>query len=80
MARGTQTVYPGERNKGLSSAFQPPEEGQSAQRRKCCDKPGEKDEDNTDYKCYYHQVDPIVFGFSQKNPWKQHHLLYEKEI
>ena len=44
MARGTRTFYPGERNKGLSSTFQPPEEGQSVQR---CDKHGNKDKDNS---------------------------------
>ena len=42
MARGTRTVYPGERNKGLSSTFQPPEESQP----KRWDKNGDKDEDN----------------------------------
>ena len=29
MAHGTRTVYPGKQNKGSSSTFQPPEEGQS---------------------------------------------------
>ena len=43
----TRTVYPGEWNKGLSSTFQPLEEGQSIQRLKCCDKHGDKDEDNS---------------------------------
>ena len=43
----TRTVYPGKRNKGLSSTFQPPEEGQSVQRPKHCDKNGDKDEDNS---------------------------------
>ena len=47
MARGTRTVNPGERNKGLSSTFQPPEEGQSVQRPKRCNKHGDKDEDNS---------------------------------
>ena len=47
MACGTRTVYPGEWNKELSSTFQPPEEGQSAQRLKRCDKHGDKDEDNS---------------------------------
>ena len=47
MARGSRTVNPGERNKGLSSTFQPPEEGQSVQLSKCCDKHGDKDEDNS---------------------------------
>ena len=47
MIRGTRTVYPGERNKGLSSTFQPPEEGQSIQQPKRCDKHGNKDEDNS---------------------------------
>ena len=46
MARGTRTVYPGERNKGLSSTFQPPEEGRSVQQPKRCDEHGDKDEDN----------------------------------
>ena len=46
MACGTRTVYPGERNKGLSSTFQPPEEGRSIQRPKRCNKNGIKDEDN----------------------------------
>ena len=45
MARGTRTVYPGERNQRLSSTFQPPEEGRSVQRPKRCDKHGDKDED-----------------------------------
>ncbi len=47
MARGTRTVYPGKRNIGLSSAFQPPEEGWSVQRPKRCDKDGNKDNDNS---------------------------------
>ena len=47
MAHGTSTVYPGKGNKGLSLTFQPPEEGRSLQRRKCCDKHGNKDEDNS---------------------------------
>ena len=47
MTRGTRTVYPGERNKGLSSTFQPPEEGLSVQRPKRCDKHSDKDEDNS---------------------------------
>ena len=38
MSRGTRTVYPGEQNNGLSSTFQPPEEGRSVQRPKRCDK------------------------------------------
>ena len=46
MARGTKTVYLGERNKGLSSTFQPPEEARSVQRPKCCDKHSDKDVDN----------------------------------
>ena len=33
--------------KGLSSTFQPPEEGRSVQRPKRCDKHGDKDEDNS---------------------------------
>ena len=47
MARGIRTVYLGKRNKGLSSTFQPPEEGWSVQRPKPCDKHGNKDEDNS---------------------------------
>ena len=47
MAHVTRTVYTGERNKGLSSAFQPPEEDRSVQRSKRCDKHGNKDEDNS---------------------------------
>ena len=47
MARGTRTVYPGKWNKGLSSTFQPPEEGWSVQRPKCCNKHGDKDKDNS---------------------------------
>ena len=47
MARGTRTVYPGERNKGVSSTFLLPEEDQSVQRPKRCDKHGDKDEDNS---------------------------------
>ena len=45
MARGTRTVYSGKRNAELSSTFQPPEEGRSVQRPKCCDKDGDKDGD-----------------------------------
>ena len=37
----------GTRNKGLSSTFQPPEESQSVQRPKHCDKHSDKDEDNS---------------------------------
>ena len=47
MARGTRTVYPGKRNKGLSSTFQPPKEGRSVQRPKLCDKHDDKDEDDS---------------------------------
>ena len=47
MACGTRTVYPGERNKGLSFTFQPPEEGWSVQQLKLCDKHGDKDEYNS---------------------------------
>ena len=47
MARGTRTVNPGKRNKGLSSTFQPLEEGRSVQQPKRCDKYGDKDEDNS---------------------------------
>ena len=47
MAHGTRKVYPGKRNKGLSSTFQLPEEGWSVQRPKRCDKYGDKDEDNS---------------------------------
>ena len=47
MVHGTRTVYPGKQNKGISSTFQPPEEGQSVQQPKCCDKHGNKDEDNS---------------------------------
>ena len=47
MAYGTRTVYPGKRNKELSSTFQPPEEGQSVQQPERCDKPGDNDEDNS---------------------------------
>ena len=43
MARVTRTVYPGERNKGLSLTFQPPEEDRSIQRPKHDD----KDKDNS---------------------------------
>ena len=46
MACGTRAVYPGKRNKGLSLTFQPPKEGQSMQQPKCCDKHGDKDEEN----------------------------------
>ena len=45
MACGTRTVNPGEWNKGLSSTFQPPGEGQSIQQWKRYDKHGDKDED-----------------------------------
>ena len=50
MACGTWTVYPGKRNKGLSSAFQLPEEVRNVQRDKHGvrrDKHGDKDEDNS---------------------------------
>ena len=47
MACGTRTVYPGKRNKGFSLTFQPPEEGQSIQRPKRCDKHGDRNEDNS---------------------------------
>ena len=47
MVRITRTVYLGERNKELSSTFQPPKEGQSVQPPKRCDKHGDKDEDNS---------------------------------
>ena len=47
MARVTRTVNPGERNKGLSSTFQPPEEGRGVQRLEHCDKHSDKDEDNS---------------------------------
>ena len=47
MAHGTRTVYPVKWNKGLSSTFQPPEEGWSVQRSKRCDKHGDKDEVNS---------------------------------
>ena len=47
MTRGTRTIYPGERNKGLSSTFQPPEEGRGVQQPISCDKHGDKDEDNS---------------------------------
>ena len=47
MAHGTRTVYPDKQNKGLSSTFQPPEEGRSVQQPKRCDKHGDKDEDNS---------------------------------
>ena len=47
MACGTRTVYTCKQNKGLSLTFQPPEEGQSVQQTKRCDKHGEKDEDNS---------------------------------
>ena len=47
MAHGTRRVYPGKQNKGLSSTFEPPEEGQNIQRPKHCGKHGDKDEDNS---------------------------------
>ena len=46
MARGTRTICFGQRNKVLGSTFQPPEEGRSVQRPKCCDIHVDKDEDN----------------------------------
>ena len=46
MARGTWTVYPGKWNKGLSSTFQPPEEGRSVQPPKRCNKHDDKDKSN----------------------------------
>ena len=42
-----QRLYPLYYVKGLSSTFQPPEEGQGIQRPKRCDKHGNKDEDNS---------------------------------
>ena len=54
MALGTWTVYPDKQNKGLSSTFQPPEEGQSVQRPKRFDKHGDKDED-----CYPKNVNNV---------------------
>ena len=47
MACVTGTVYSGEQNKGLSSTFQPSEEGRSVQQPKHCDKHGNKDEGNS---------------------------------
>ena len=47
MAYVIWTVYTGEQNKGLSSTFQPPEEGRSVQWPKYHDKHDDKDEDNT---------------------------------
>ena len=47
MSLGTRTVYPSKWNKGLSSTFQPPEEGRSVQQPKHCDKHGDRDEDNS---------------------------------
>ena len=47
MAHGTTTVHPSKRNKGLSLTIQSPEEGWSIQCPKCCDKHGNKDEDNS---------------------------------
>ena len=47
MAHGTRTIYPGKQNKALSSTFHAPEEGQSIQQPKCCDKHVDKDEDNS---------------------------------
>ena len=43
MTRGTKTVYLGKQNKGISSTFQPPEEGRNVQRPKHSDKHGNKD-------------------------------------
>ena len=44
----TLSAYvPGKWNKGLSSTFQPPEEGRSVQWLKRCDKHGDKNEDNS---------------------------------
>ena len=40
-------LYPSERNKELSSTFQPLEEGRSVQWTKRCDKHGDKGEDNS---------------------------------
>ena len=47
MARVTRTVYPSKQNKGFSLTFQPPQEDRRVQQPKCCDKHGEKDEDNS---------------------------------
>ena len=40
-----ELVYTCKRNKGLSSTFQPSEEGRSVQQPKRCDKHGDKNED-----------------------------------
>ena len=40
-------ILAGKQNKWSSPTFQPPEEGWSVQRPKCCDKHGVKDEDNS---------------------------------
>ena len=45
--RRTRTVYLGERNKGLSSTFQPSKEGRSVQQPKRCDNHGDKAEENS---------------------------------
>ena len=47
MTRRTRTVYPGERNKGLSSTFQTPEESRNVRQPKRCDKHDDKDKDNS---------------------------------
>ena len=63
MTRGTRTVYPRKRNKGLSSIFQPREEGRSVQRPKRCDKYGDKDADNSPKNVNNVQVLVIIFVF-----------------
>ena len=65
MARGTRTVYPGKRNKGLSLTFQPLEEGQSVQRPKRRNKHGDKDED----KCPKNVNNTYIYNFVLKIPF-----------
>ena len=47
MTSGTRTVYLGKQKTGVSSTFQLSKEGQSIQRPKCCDKHGDKNDDNS---------------------------------
>ena len=66
MVRGTRTVDSGERNKGLSSTFQPSEEGP-----KRCDKHGDKNEDNSPKNVnnvHLRNIDTTFVGYLMSKP------------
>ena len=64
MACGTRTVYPGEQYKGLSSTFQPPEEGRGVQWLKCCNKHGDKDDNSPKNVNNVHNTSSVQILFS----------------